>query len=93
MTRDREGCARASVQIRHYENTNVLLNQYHHRIVGSALVGAARSHPGIQEKREREQEKEKEKEKEEEEEEEEKVGGAATRESAEEQKGCHKRIG
>lgn len=25
---------RYRVQIQHYENTNVLLNQYHHRIVG-----------------------------------------------------------
>lgn len=47
----------SSVQIRHYENTNVLLNQYHHRIVGRPPVGAARSHPGTQRREQREERK------------------------------------
>lgn len=47
-----------SVQIRHYENTNVLLNQYHHRIVGTGEGGTFASREYAREESEREKERE-----------------------------------
>lgn len=55
-----DGWVWTSVQIRHYENTNVLLNQYHHRIVGTGEGGtfATREYAGDEREWERKRERE-----------------------------------